>query len=394
MTVSLPATSDYDGQIALYIHWPFCERKCPYCDFNSHVRDTVDTELWTKALCSELDYFLKLQPGATVSSIFFGGGTPSLMPPETVAHLIDHVFKRCKTEPDLEITLEANPSSVEANRFRAYRSAGVNRLSVGIQSLRDDALQFLGRLHSVDEAKKALQVARDNFERVSFDLIYARPEMTLESWQAELAEALTYDPDHLSLYQLTIEEGTAFYHQFARGKYKLPDDDICVDLFNLTQDMTTRAGLPAYEVSNHARAGQQSRHNLAYWSGLPYYGIGPGAHGRLVSKNNMYLAHQQIRRPEDWVQKVDQYGHGTESTVSLDPVDRFTEQVMMGLRLMDGINIRAKATTLGISAKDHIDFTKIDDLITDGFMQQDQDMLKFTPKGLPVMNFILPSLFL
>ncbi len=384
--------SAYKGPAAIYVHWPFCLKKCPYCDFNSHVRDEVSHDRWRAALTREIDSFAERFPGLTASSIFFGGGTPSLMEPETVAAVIERV-RHHWGEDEIEITLEANPSSVEAGRFRAYREAGVNRLSVGIQSLRDDALQFLGRLHNAREALKALEVARDNFDRVSFDLIYARPQQSLEEWRVELTEALAFGPTHLSLYQLTIEEGTAFYHQYKRGKFTLPDEDEAAALYDLTQKITEAAGLPAYETSNHAAPGQESRHNLSYWRGDYYVGIGPGAHGRVPAAGaGAATAHAQIKRPENWLESVEAFGLGTDTTEAVDAEDRFVEAVMMGLRLRQGINLKALEVRFGVSAKTVIDFGMAADLVASGHLFYDGEILKLSPTGRPLLNFILGKL--
>ncbi|WP_081611298.1 radical SAM family heme chaperone HemW [Kordiimonas gwangyangensis] len=385
------APSDYKGPAAIYVHWPFCLKKCPYCDFNSHVRDEVSHERWRKALVREIDTFAAHYPSLEASSIFFGGGTPSLMEPETVAAVIDRV-RHHWGQSDIEITLEANPSSVEAARFRDYRAAGVNRISVGIQSLNNDVLKFLGRLHSAEEALKALKVAQANFERVSFDLIYARPEQSLEDWRAELAEALSFGTSHLSLYQLTIEEGTAFYHQFHRGKFKLPDEDEAAALFELTQDMTEAAGLPAYEISNHARAGEESKHNLTYWKGGLYLGIGPGAHGRLMDNYYGTLAHSQIKRPENWLEAVELHGHGTDQIEDIPLADYQMERLLMGLRLSDGISLY----NVGYSDRPQMDSTidrdALEDLIQGGYINKLNDRIWLTRQGRPLLNFILGKL--
>ncbi|MFC4346637.1 radical SAM family heme chaperone HemW [Kordiimonas lipolytica] len=384
--------SAYKGPAAIYVHWPFCLKKCPYCDFNSHVRDEVSHDRWRAALVREIDSFAEKFPGLSASSIFFGGGTPSLMEPETVAAVIDRVSHHWG-KSDIEITLEANPSSVEAGRFRAYRQAGVNRLSVGIQSLRDDALQFLGRLHNAGEALKALEVARANFDRVSFDLIYARPEQSLEDWRTELTEALAFSPTHLSLYQLTIEEGTAFYHQYKRGRFTLPNEDEAAALYDLTQEITKAAGLPAYETSNHAAPGQESRHNLSYWQGDYYVGIGPGAHGRVPATfRGTATAHAQIKRPEDWLRSVETFGLGTDTTEPVSAEDRFIEAVMMGLRLRAGINIKALEARLGVSAKSVIDFGVAGDLVASGHLFYDGETLRLSEQGRPLLNFLLGKL--
>jgi putative oxygen-independent coproporphyrinogen III oxidase len=393
-TTDVPALapSDYKGPAAIYVHWPFCLKKCPYCDFNSHVRDEVSHARWRKALVREIDTFAAHYPGLDASSIFFGGGTPSLMEPETVAAVIERV-RHHWGQSHIEITLEANPSSVEAARFRDYRAAGVNRISVGIQSLNNDVLKFLGRLHSAEEALKALEVAQDNFERVSFDLIYARPEQSLEDWRAELTDALSFGTSHLSLYQLTIEEGTAFYHQFHRGKFKLPDEDEAAALFELTQDMTDAAGLPAYETSNHAAKGQESRHNLSYWRGDYYVGIGPGAHGRIPAHTHgAAYAHAQIKRPEDWLSAVETSGHGTFELEHVEAGDRMLEAVMMGLRLSEGIAVQDLEARFGGRIEDSVDLSVWKNLQTSGHMVGSDDRLQLTREGRPLLNFILGKL--
>ena len=383
----------YAGPLALYIHWPFCLKKCPYCDFNSHVRSAIDENAWQQALLAELSFFAEMHPCAKINSVFFGGGTPSLMPPAVVHALLNSIDTQWGLDADTEITLEANPSSVEAERFKAYRKAGVNRLSVGIQSLRDDALKFLGRLHSAREALEALKVARHTFDRVSFDLIYARPAMTVHTWQQELSQALAFDPDHLSLYQLTIEEGTAFYQQYQRGKFSLPGEEEAADLFALTQHMTATAGLPAYEVSNHARKGHESRHNLAYWTGLPYVGVGPGAHGRLIGKKGAAVAHAQVKKPEGWLSQVQKAGFATDYSDAISPQERLTEHIMMGLRLYEGVDLLAVHRSTGIDPKSQLDSQAITALQDSGYLYHTGTRLALTAQGMPLLNTILPKLF-
>ena len=386
-------TSGFAGSAAIYVHWPFCLKKCPYCDFNSHVRDTVSHENWRGALLQEIETMAGHFPNLQASSIFFGGGTPSLMEPETVAAVIESVRSHWKPADNIEITLEANPSSVEADRFRAYRTAGVNRLSVGIQSLKDDVLKFLGRLHSAKEALQALKVAQDNFERVTFDLIYARPEQTLTEWRTELNEALSFGTDHLSLYQLTIEEGTAFHHQFQRGKFTLPDEDKAADLFELTQELTEAAGKPAYETSNHAAPGQRSRHNLAYWQGDPYIGIGPGAHGRLPSDiHGEAFAHAQIKRPENWLDAVVSRGTGMETLERISAKDRAIEAILTGLRLKDGIDLNVWRRKFGQRFGDIVNLQTLNDVQEGGYINYTPNRLALTSSGMPLLNFILGKL--
>ncbi|HLO76499.1 MAG TPA: radical SAM family heme chaperone HemW, partial [Magnetospirillum sp.] len=296
-----------DPGFGIYIHWPFCLSKCPYCDFNSHVAASIDQPRWRAALLAELEHFAQAKPGATVTSIFFGGGTPSLMEPATAGALIERVAALWPTAPGLEITMEANPSTVEAGRFRDFRAAGVGRLSLGVQALDDQSLKFLGRRHDAGEALAALGVAGRLFPRFSFDLIYARPGQSPAAWRAELARALSLAGDHLSMYQLTIEDGTAFAPAHARGDFELPSEDDQAAMFEITQELTAAAGLPAYEVSNHARPGGECRHNLTYWLGGDYVGVGPGAHGRLNGQ-----ALRQHRAPDIWLERVESHGHATQ----------------------------------------------------------------------------------
>src|SRR5438105_8276555 len=318
--------------LAVYIHWPFCRSKCPYCDFNSHVRERIDEARWTKALLADLGHQAELARDREVVSVFFGGGTPSLMPPDTVAALIARVKALWPAAPNLEVTLEANPNSAEAERFAGFAAAGVNRLSLGIQALDPEALLFLGRRHDRAEAIAAIALARATFPRYSFDLIYARPGQNLAAWQAELDEALSLAGEHLSLYQLTIEPGTAFGNRAARGEALAANEDTAVALFEFTQERLAAAGLPAYEISNHARPGAECRHNLAYWRYQDYVGIGPGAHGR-VTRANAKFATRQYRLPEKWLTAVEATGTGLEETTAIDRETAIEELLMMGLRL-------------------------------------------------------------
>lgn len=327
-------------ELALYIHWPFCKAKCPYCDFNSHVREGVDEAAWQQALLAELRHMHTLAPHHTLTSIFFGGGTPSLMPPATVEALIDEATRLWPATADIEITLEANPTSVEAAKFMAFKMAGINRVSLGVQSLRDEELKFLGRQHSAREALEAVSLAASLFDRYSFDLIYARPNQTAADWEKELREALTYAGGHLSLYQLTIEENTAFHHAYHhKGMFCLPPEEEGAELFLLTQSIMQEAGLPAYEISNHAHIGQESRHNLAYWCGRPYAGIGPGAHGRLCI-NGIWHATATLKSPERWLENATKNGHGLEVMEAMTLAERLEEQFLMGVRLREGIPLK------------------------------------------------------
>ncbi|MGE5271042.1 MAG: radical SAM family heme chaperone HemW, partial [Thiohalocapsa sp.] len=330
--------------LAIYIHWPFCRSKCPYCDFNSHVREGIDAGRWTRALLADLERQAARLPEREVVSIFFGGGTPSLMPVETTAALIARVKALFPAAPDLEVTLEANPNSAEARAFAAFAAAGVNRLSLGVQALDPVALRFLGRAHDRDEAIAAIRWARDIFPRFSFDLIYARPGQTAEAWQGELDEALSLAGEHLSLYQLTIEPGTAFGNRAARGEALAADEETAAALFELTQARLAAAGLPGYEISNHAHPGAECRHNLAYWRYEDYLGIGPGAHGRL-RRDSLRLATRQIRGPEAWLAAIEAGGSGLEEATPIGAGEAVEEMVMMGLRLAAGID-RCRLETL------------------------------------------------
>ncbi len=376
--------------LALYIHWPFCRSKCPYCDFNSHVRDGVDEARWTRALLADLDHQAGLAPGREVGSVFFGGGTPSLMPPETVAALLDRVRRHWAAAPDVEITLEANPNSAEAGRFRAFAAAGVNRLSLGVQALDPAALRFLGRAHDRAEAIAAIECAAVIFPRFSFDLIYARPGQSIDAWGRELDEALSLAGEHLSLYQLTIEPGTAFATLAARGDIVPPDEETAALLYEATQDRLAAAGLPAYEISNHARPGAECRHNLAYWRYQDYAGIGPGAHGRLTWGGVKYATRQR-RLPERWLAAVEAAGNGIEETTPTDRATAIEEMLMMGLRLTEGVRRARLEEAAGQSVETRFAAT-LPPLIEGGFLTLDRDRLAATPAGRQRLNAVLAAL--
>lgn len=366
-----------DQPLALYVHWPFCVSKCPYCDFNSHVRESVDQERWRAALLSDLAYEAAQLPGRRLGSIFFGGGTPSLMPPATVAAVLDAAAGHWAMSPDVEITLEANPSSVEAARFADLGAAGVNRVSLGLQALDDAALRFLGRAHDVGEGLAALDVAQGVFARVSFDLIYARPGQGMAAWEAELARALSFGTEHLSLYQLTVEPGTRFATLAAKGELVLPDGDAAAALFEQTQAMTAVAGLPRYEVSNHAKAGAESRHNLTYWRYGDYAGVGPGAHGRRGG-----VATVRRKKPENWLSAVDRNGHGGEAEEALDARDRATEALLMGLRLREGI----------VPDPAVVDGAAVERLVAQGLLERRGERIATTEAGILLLDGILVQL--
>ena len=376
------------SDFAIYVHWPFCAAKCPYCDFNSHVRERYDETRWAAGIAKELAAVAGLQGDRRpeVTSVFFGGGTPSLMGGAAVARVLDAISGHWAVSPDAEITLEANPNSVEQARFRDYRAAGVNRVSIGVQALDDRALKALGRLHGVDEAKAAIRLAQSVFPRVSFDLIYARPEQTREDWTAELNEALSFETEHLSVYQLTIEHGTAYATLARQGKLHLPDEDSAADLYELTQEIAGRAGLPAYEVSNHARPGAESRHNLTYWRYGDYAGVGPGAHGRLTISERR-LATQAERLPENWLASVEEKGSSLTLT-EIPPLEAAQENLLMHVRLTEGVNISAYRARWGRApAPDRI--AKLREL---GLVTLEEDRLAATPRGRLVLNSIIAEL--
>ncbi len=376
--------------LAIYIHWPFCRSKCPYCDFNSHVRERIDAARWTRALLADLDRQARLAPGRQVVSIFFGGGTPSLMPAETVAALIERVGVHWPVARDIEITLEANPNSAEAERFAGYRAAGVNRVSLGVQALDPAALKFLGRAHNRDEALAAIRLARETFPRFSFDLIYARPGQSVAAWLDELDEALALAGEHLSLYQLTIEPGTAFATREARGEISVPDDELGAQLFEATQERLAAAGLPAYEISNHARPGAECRHNLAYWRYEDYLGIGPGAHGRVTVLGGR-LATRQRRAPEAWLAAIEA---ADDTAGEAMPVARDTavaEMLMMGLRLVEGVS-RQRLEELAGAEIAALFGPALARLVDGGFLIVDERRLAATAAGRQCLNAVLAAL--
>jgi oxygen-independent coproporphyrinogen-3 oxidase len=372
--------------LAIYIHWPFCRSKCPYCDFNSHVRERIDAVAWTDALLADLDRQAELAAEHQVVSIFFGGGTPSLMPPDTAAALIERVRRHWPTARNLEITLEANPNSAEAERFAGFAAAGVNRLSLGVQALYPKALKFLGRAHGRDEAIAAIRLSQQLFPRTSFDLIYARPEQGLSAWRDELDEALALAGEHLSLYQLTIEPGTAFHTRVAKGEFATPDEETSAVMFEMTQERLAAFGLPAYEISNHARPGAESRHNLAYWRYEDYLGIGPGAHGR-ITRRGVKHATRQRRLPEAWLKQPE---FEEVSTISREAATE--EMVMMGLRLVEGIP-RVRLEALAECDVEALFGVSLARLIDRGFVVLDEKRLRATATGRQRLNAVLAALF-
>jgi putative oxygen-independent coproporphyrinogen III oxidase len=379
------------GALGVYVHWPFCKSKCPYCDFNSHVRDGVAQDRWRAALLKELEHAAREAPGRRVETIFFGGGTPSLMEPATVGAIIERVKALWDTARDLEITLEANPTSVEAGRFAAVAEAGVNRVSLGVQALDAPSLRFLGREHSADEAIAALETARRHFARYSFDLIYGRPGQTVEAWAAELERALVLAGEHLSLYQLTIERGTRFFTDHARGAFTLPGEDEAAAMFELTQARLAAAGRPAYEISNHARPGAACRHNLIYWRYQDYVGIGPGAHGRFAEAGAK-RATRRTSGPEAWLEAVEGQGHGTAETSLVTGQDLVEEALMMGLRLADGIDRALFASMTGADPVAALDEARLAPLVAAGYLEIDAAHLKATAAGRQRLNALLERL--
>jgi len=385
MTLTIPSAAAF----GVYVHWPFCLSKCPYCDFNSHVRHGgIDEARYVKAFLREIETTAARVPDRTVSTIFFGGGTPSLMSPSTVSAIIDGIGKHWTIAPDVEVTLEANPTSVEAERFRGFRAAGVNRVSLGVQALDDRSLKELGRLHTAEEALKAVAIARSVFDRYSFDLIYARPGQTTQDWAQELNRAISEAAEHLSLYQLTIEADTPFFALHANGKLITPDDDLSRDLYDVTQEVCDKAGLLAYEISNHAREGAQCRHNLVYWRGNDYAGIGPGAHGRLEQNGKRYATATE-KRPESWLMRVESLGHGIIVDDVLTREERADEYLLMGLRLAEGIDPERYAAIAGRP----LDEKRIAILRAEGAVETtSKGFLRVTQAAFPILDAVVADL--
>ena len=385
LSPSLAPSSEREGSLALYVHWPFCVSKCPYCDFNSHVRDGIDQEQWRGALLCDLAHEAALLPGRRLTSIFFGGGTPSLMEPATVAAVIGAARAHWNASDDVEITLEANPNSVEAARFADLAAAGVNRLSLGLQSLHDSDLAFLGRAHSAAEGLAALDIAQRHFERVSFDLIYALPGDDEAKWSADLDRALMLGTSHLSLYQLTIEPGTRFASDVAKGRFNPLGEEQAAELFELTQERSAAAGLPAYEISNHAAPGAESRHNLTYWRYGEYVGVGPGAHGRRQGMRTM-----RHRKPENFLTAVARNGHGHAEEAVLSPVEAGDEALVMGLRLAEGVDADAIAARVGVGQV--VDWRQVDRLVASGHLTRSDGKITLTGRGRLLLDHILGAI--
>ena len=377
--------------LALYIHWPFCLAKCPYCDFNSHVRERIPQAEMLAALRAELAWEAERLGARRLGSIFFGGGTPSLMEPESAAALIDDASRFFNPAPDIEITLEANPTSIEAGKFAAYRQAGVNRVSIGVQSFDPAALKFLGRQHSADQARDAIQLAKSIFPRLSFDLIYALPGQNEDAWRAELSFALGLAADHLSLYQLTIEEGTKFATLYGRGDFALPDEELGARLYEATAEEAAQFGMQGYEISNYAKPGGESRHNLAYWRYQDYAGIGPGAHGR-VSLADRLAATSRHRAPEAWMELVAAHGHGTSEELAIEPPDRAREALLMGLRLAEGVDLAAFTARTGLDLAEAVDAAMLEACIEEGYLGLTPERLTATAQGRQRLGALLPAL--
>lgn len=381
-----------EQNLAVYVHWPFCKFKCPYCDFNSHVREAIAHQDWARAYVTELKHYRALTGERHIQSIFFGGGTPSLMEPETVARVIETVDDLWGVPQGTEITLEANPTSVETSKLKGFRAAGVNRVSLGVQALNDADLKTLGRQHSAQDALAAVACAAAVFDRYSFDLIYARPHQTVQDWRQELQDAVKHARGHMSLYQLTIEEGTQFHTLHSRGALVVPDGDTGAALYEATQEIMDGAGMPAYEISNHARAGDESRHNLVYWRYGDYAGIGPGAHGRLTREGQKY-ATRAHRAPEIWLERVEKNGHGAHDFEKIDKEKQGRELVMMGLRLIEGISIARLEAQTGMAFSDFLNPERVQQLEDGGFILRAADRLQATPAGRQRLNAVLAFLF-
>lgn len=389
--VTDPHLNGVPGGFGLYVHWPFCVSKCPYCDFNSHLSGAIDHEAWRLSLLAELDHYGNITRGRRLETVFFGGGTPSLMPPKTTAAVIESLGKYWNVDTDIEITIEANPSSVEAQKFADFRSAGVNRVSLGIQSFRDRDLAFLGRAHTGKDGRRAIAIAKEHFDRVSFDLIYALPDESVQSWAKQLKHALTYDTGHLSLYQLTIEKGTPFFAEHKRGALNMPDDNLSADLYEKTSELTAESGLSSYEVSNYAILGQESRHNQIYWRGGDYVGVGPGAHGRLTIKGDRFRT-EQVPMPTNWLSNVAANGHATRTCELISKTEHIIESLMMGLRMSAGVDRALFAIQTGKELGLIIDRRKATALISAGLVELDENGLRATNRGRLQLNGVIAAL--
>lgn len=378
-----------NNKTGIYIHWPFCAKKCPYCDFNTYVRQSVDEDAWIDAYLAVLDYYAGLTSSRMISTVFFGGGTPSLMPTDGLGRIVERIQKNWRVANDIEITMEANPTSVEISKFEDFRAGGVNRVSLGLQSFDDEALKFLGRGHNVAEGIKAIETAQRVFARSNFDLIYARPDQTLDQWRGELERAIDLQAGHLSLYQLTIEPETPFYKLFKRGDYSLPEEEKAADFYKLTQDVLGGAGLPAYEVSNHARGqDEQARHNLIYWNYDDYIGIGPGAHGR-IDLGGGKAASVDLKSPDQWLDQVMRLGHGMVENTVLSAEEQFTEGFMMGMRLNKGLDLQALSVKTGAVIGDVLDDGRIQTAVQQGWITYHDNHMTASEEGMIRLNGLL-----
>ena len=390
----MSATEPAAERLGLYIHWPFCASKCPYCDFNVHVRNSIDHEAWQSAYVRALEHYAQLLPGRMISTVYFGGGTPSLMDPRSIEAILAAVQRTFRIANGLEVTLEANPTSAEQERFAAFRAAGINRLSLGVQALGDEDLKFLGRTHTRAQALQAIENAKAVFDRASFDLIYARPNQSLAEWEKELREAAMLAHGHLSLYQLTIERSTPFYFAHAQGKFSLPTQELAADFYTLTQDILEEQGYEGYEISNHARGeGNQSRHNRIYWEYSEYIGIGPGAHGRVRLPGGRKVATRDHYAPDLWLKNVQAHGHGAHPFDFLSPRDQFEEALMMGLRLKEGIDLKMLLSRTEIDLRTALDPQKIEHIRHQGWVEGSIiDRLALTREGRLRLNALLSYL--
>lgn len=375
------------NEIAIYIHWPFCLSLCPYCDFNSHVQAKIDHEIWAKSYIKELEYFMAKIKGKKITSVFFGGGTPSLMSPAIISEILDFLAKNCRFEANIEVTLEANPTSVESSKFENFKSAGINRLSVGVQSFIETDLKALGRKHNADEAIRAINIAAENFDNYSFDLIYARPHQTLESWKQEIEFALSLAPKHISLYQLTIEKGTPFFKLFRDGSLKLPDNELAADMYDLTNEITQAHDYHRYEISNYARPGFECEHNLNYWNYGNYLGIGPGAHSRINGKAIM-----MTHNPKNWLSQIEKIGHGIQTEINLTENELISEIIMMGLRLSKGISLENFKNKTGKNFTESVNPNYLNTLLQNNLAENKENFFRLLPNGLNLHNYILARL--
>lgn len=377
--------------LAIYVHWPFCKAKCPYCDFNSHVSSAINHDEWRKAYLTEINYFADYIRQHNISSIFFGGGTPTLMDPKTAGEIINYLQSITGFTSDIEITLEGNPTSIEAAKLIAFKEAGINRVSLGVQSLVAKDLQFLGREHSAGEAIKAVDAARNIFDNYSFDLIYARPEQTLQEWEKELQEALKMAGKHLSLYQLTIEKGTKFFSDYSKGAFKIPDEDLAADFYLLTREIMEAHGMPAYEVSNHASPGQESRHNMSYWRYDDYLGIGPGAHSRITKDKNKH-AMMMTSQPEHWIRSISEQNNAIQINTLLNKEEIISELIMMGLRVREGISNKRFNKITGQNIEDIIPAKNLNKMLQNQLINIDKEGLRCTDTGMLLVNYIAAEL--